>query len=164
MTFLIKRLRDEHVISAFDCQNRALNEYLVKHASQNQKRGLSNTYVALHKDRVIGYYSIATGSVQQNQAPKKVSRGLPKYDIPVVLLARLAVDGFYQGKGIGSGLLKDALVRSLQVSEIVGMRALIVHAKNEEAVQFYKKFDFDPSPTNPFHLFLSMKTIKKNLQ
>ena len=163
MTFFIQRLQEKHDLFDFDCENKALNDYLLKYALQNQKRDLSNTYVALKNKRVIGYYSLATGSVRPEGVPKKVSRGLPKYDIPVLLLARLAVDVCYQGKGVGKGLLKDALIRCAQVSKIVGMRALIVHAKDENAAEFYKRFDFDPSPTNPLHLFLPMKTIQKNI-
>ena len=100
------------------------------------------------------------GSVEREKAPHRVVKGLARHPVPVMILARLAVDKAYQGKGIGRALLKDALLRTLQVSDIVGIRALIVHAKNDTARQWFAGWEFEPSPTDPLHLFLILKDLK----
>ncbi len=158
----IEKLNHEHILEIFDCGNVALNEYLTKYALVNQKLEISQTYVGILEGTVIGYYSISSASVRHNQAPKKISRGLPRYDIPVMLIGRLAVDLSFQKQGIGAGLLKDAILRTQKVADLVGVRALIVHAKNDEVVQWYKRFDFEPSPLDNKHLFLSLKDINSH--
>lgn len=114
-------------------------------------------------DRVVGYYTLAYGSVSCDQVPESVKTGLAKHPIPVILLARLAVDLDERGKGLGVGLLKDALLRTLQAAEIAGLRAMIVHAKDDSAKAFYTKFGFQPSPIDAYHLFLKISDIKANL-
>ena len=160
----IEKLEINHDLKLFDCGNTALNDFLKKYALTNQKMRSSTTYLALEGDKVVGYYSIASASVRYENAPKKVSRGLPQYDIPVLLLARLAVTVNKQGAGLGKGLLKNSMLRAVEVADIVGMRALLVHAKNEKAVNFYKAFDFKDSPFNERHLYLTIKDIQKNLR
>lgn len=108
----------------------------------------------------MGVYSLTVGSVEHEKAPHRVVKGLARYPVPVMILARLAVDKTHQGKGLGRALLKDSLLRTLQASDIVGIRALIVHAKNDATRQWYTKWEFEPSPTDPFHLFLILKDLK----
>ena len=160
---IIEKLSSSHELDKFDCEQKALNGYLSKYALINQKMRISVTYLALKGPDIVGFYSLASGSVRHEDAPKKAKRGLPQYDIPILLLARLAVDKKEKGKGIGSGLLKDSMLRALNASKEFGVRALLVHAKDNNAVEFYKRFDFDPSPINPKHLFLTIKDIEKNL-
>jgi GNAT superfamily N-acetyltransferase len=147
----------------FDCESEPLNDYLKKFAWQNQKKNSSRTYVATRGNQIIGYYTLAFGSVSFTDSPEEISAGLGKYPIPIILLARLAVDKNEKGKGLGVGLLKDAMLRAVQASEIAGLRAILVHAKDQNAKNFYEKFGFKSSPTNDFHLFLSIAEIKESL-
>jgi len=101
------------------------------------------------------------GSVVHEAVPHRVLKGLARHPVPVMILARLAVDIGHQGKGLGQAILKDALLRTAQAAEIAGIRALLVHAKGESARQWYVSWDFDPSPTDPLHLFLLLKDLKK---
>ncbi|MBX7132296.1 MAG: GNAT family N-acetyltransferase [Fimbriimonadaceae bacterium] len=109
---------------------------------------------------MIGYYALAVGSVEQDQAPERVRKGMAKHSIPIMLLARLAVDLHWQKQGIGAALLKDAILRTLQAADIAGIRALVVHAKDEDARTFYEHFDFTPSPSDPLHLFMLLKDVR----
>lgn len=157
----IGKLNDSHLLDSFDCGIRDLNRFLIDHALHNQRANSVNTYVACEESKVIGFYSLAVGSVIHAQAPIRITKGLAKHPVPVMLLARLAVDQTYHGKGVGSGLLKDALQRTALAAEIAGIRALLVHAKDDSVKQWYQRFNFDPSPTDPLHLFLLLKDIKK---
>ncbi len=154
-------LKRHHECDDFDCGVEPLNDYLKRFAWTNQQAGASRTYVTARGKRVFGYYSLAYGSVEHEAAPQRVQKGLAKHPIPVMLLARLAVDRAEQGHGLGKGLLKDALLRTLQASKIAGLRAVIVHAKNDGAKAFYKRFGFQPSPLDEFHLMLLLKDLKK---
>jgi GNAT superfamily N-acetyltransferase len=147
-------------VEFFDCAHPALNQFLQRYALVNQKAGSAQTYVCCKDGEVVGFYSLAVGSVEREEAPQRVVKGLARHPVPVMILARLAVDKAHQGKGLGRALLKDALLRTLQVSDIVGIRALIVHAKNDVARQWYIEWEFEPSPTDPFHLFLILKDLK----
>ena len=111
--------------------------------------------------KIIGYYTLIVGHVDYEEAAPRLTKGLSKNPIPIMLLARLAVDSEWQSKGVGSGLLRNAMQRTLQAADIAGVRAFLVHAKDEKAKQFYEYFDFLPSPTDPYHLFLLMKDIRK---
>ena len=111
-----------------------------------------------------GYYSLAAGSVAPEKASERVRKGQPGYPIPVILLARLAVDRRLQGKGVGAALLKDALFRASGAADTIGARALLVHAKDDKARRFYEHFGFEPSPTDPLHLFLVMKDLKARIR
>jgi GNAT superfamily N-acetyltransferase len=108
----------------------------------------------------VGYYSLAAASVLRDEATERVAKGLAKHPIPVILLARLAVDQAEKGKGLGTAILKDALLRSLQGAEVIGCRAVLVHAKDQAAQAFYRRFGFESSPIDKFHLFLLIKDIK----
>jgi GNAT superfamily N-acetyltransferase len=110
---------------------------------------------------VIGYYSLSTASVEHEQAPERAKKGLARHPVPVIPIARLAVDHTWQGKGLGAALLLDALRRVVSAADIVGIRAVLVHAKDEAAKRFYQHFDFDPSPVDPMHLFLLVKEIAR---
>ena len=117
-----------------------LNDCLKKYALQNQKKHAARTY----GNRIVGYYSLAYGSVSLEGAPQTVKAGLPRHPVPVILLARLAVDSSEQGRGLGAALLKDALLRTMQAAEIAGLRAMLVHAKDDSAKDLYEKVGFEP--------------------
>jgi len=147
----------------FDCGSEPLNHYLQRFAWTNQQAGAARTYVATRGERVVGYYTLAYASIEYQAAAGRIRQGLAKHPIPVMLLARLAVDRCEQGQGLGKGLLKDALLRTLQAAEIAGLRAVIVHAKDAAAKTFYEKFGFEPSPLDEFHLMLLLKDVRKTL-
>jgi len=157
----VQKLDASHDVDGFDCGKEPLDRFLQRHALVNQKAGSAQTYVVCRgEQRVAGYYSLAVGAVEHAEAPGRVSTGLARHPIPVMLLARLAIDRAEQGKGLGKALLKDALLRTAQAADIAGIRALLVHAKDDEARAWYEQFDFEPSPTDPYHLFLLMKDLR----
>nr|WP_199329053.1 GNAT family N-acetyltransferase [Coleofasciculus sp. FACHB-1120] len=156
-------LQQTHDVETFDCGKPSLNDWLRKRALENEATGASRTYVVCCGDRVVGYYSLANGSVIHSEAPGKIKRNMPD-PIPVMVLGRLAVDINHRGKGIGKGLVKDAILRTLQASEIAGIRAIMVHALDEEAKRFYvDKCGFMPSPVHPLTLMVTLADVKKNL-
>ncbi len=161
MTNRIEKLHPRHAVAPFDCGQEALNRFLHKHALQSQHSRGAQTYVGLVDSTVVGYYTLAVGSVEYGQAPERVKKGLAKHSILIMLLARLALDLRRQQQGVGAGLLKDAMLRTLQAADIAGIRALVVHAKNETARTFYERFDFLPSPTDPLHLFMLLKDLRR---
>jgi len=125
---------------------------------------MTTVFVTLSDSKVVGYYALATGGVERANAPSRVTSGVPAHPIPVVLLARLAVDSSTQKNGLGRQLLRDALIRVEAAANEIGIRALLIHAKDEAARDFYmKQAEFEPSPTDPLHLFLLMKDLKKLL-
>jgi len=156
-------LKESHSVDDFDCGDDALNSYLKSFAIINNQSGSSVTYVKTRDNRVAGYYTLTIGSVSKQEAPLRIGKGLANYPVPVIILARFAVDKTEQGAGIGKGLLKDALLRIIGAADIVGGRAVLVHAKDERAKSFYEHFGFEPSPIDPFHLYLLLKDIKKTL-
>ena len=156
-------LLKSHDLAGFDCGKAPLNDFLAKYALQNQASGGARTYVTVRGNRVIGYYSLAPASVSPEDAPSRVMKGQGGYPVPVILMARFAVDQSEQGQGLGKALLRDALRRALQGAEAIGGRAFLVHAKDEEARAFYQKFGMEESPTNPRHLFLLFKDIRQSL-
>ncbi len=162
--FRIEKLARIHEVENFDCGQAELNKFLYINAFNNQLAGSSQTYLALSDSKVIGFYSLVVGQVLYSDAPERLKKGLPRHPIPIMLLARMAVDKNWQGQGIGAGLLKDAMLRTLQASDIAGIRAFIVHAKNQNAKAFYEHFNFQPSPTDPYHLFILLKDIKASLE
>ena len=162
--FSIKKLSSLHQVEDFDCGEETLNRFLIRYALQSQKSNASQTYLGLANQEVVGYYTLTVGQVAYNDAPERLTKGLAAHPVPIMLLARLAVSLSWQGKGLGSGLLKDAMLRTLQAADIAGIRAFAVHAKNESARNFYQYFDFIPSPVDSFHLFLLIKDIKRILQ
>ena len=121
------------------------------------------TFVVYSQNYVVGYYSLAVGSVEHEVVPLRVRKGLARHPIPIMVLARLAVDLRYQGRKIGRGLLKDAILRTLQASEYAGIRAIFVHAKDDKARKFYERFDFESSPIDPLKLMLLLKDARKTV-
>jgi GNAT superfamily N-acetyltransferase len=149
-------LDDGHDRTVFDCGVPALNLYLRNYALQNQKRGIVRNYVTTHTNTkiIVAYYSLVYASLDRTLLPAKVTKGLGKYDIPIMPLARLAVDRREQGKGLGQALLKDAILRTMQAAEIAGLKCLLVDAKDEFAADFYRKHGFEPVINDPLKLFL----------
>lgn len=155
-------ITSEHDTSLFDCGVEELNRYLKKYALQNHANASARTYVATRGKEVVGYYSLAYGSVAHGEAPSRVVKGLAHHPVPIIVLARLAVSLQEKGTGLGKGLLKDALLRTIQASDIAGLRAVLVHAKDALDRSFYLKFGFISSPVNEYTLFLLMKDLKKS--
>lgn len=145
-----------HDRTPFDCGVPALNLYLRNYALQNQKKGIVRNYVTTRADSTVvaAYYSLVYAAIDQKRLPARVVKGLGKYDIPVMLLARLAVDHRAQGKGLGKALLKDAVLRTMQAAEIAGLKLLLVHAKDQAAADFYHNHGFEPVVDDPLRLFL----------
>ena len=156
----IRKLAPTDSTEGFDCGQLPLNQFLQRYALVNQKANSSQTYVSCLGAEVVGFYSLAVGSVDPEDAPARVMKGLARHPVPVMILARLAVDRDHQGKGLGKALLKDALLRTAQAADIAGIRCLLVHAKDEAARQWYESWEFEPSPTDPYHLFLMLKDLK----
>ena len=155
-----------HSVSDFDCGKEALNLYLKRFALTNTAAGCARSFVVCPTgtQRVIGYYSLAAGAVELAHVPERVAKGLPKHPVSVVLLARLAADRTFHGQGLGKELLRDALFRSLAAAERIGIRAVLVHAKDEAAARFYTHYGFSPSPTDSLHLLLLIKDIRQTLR
>jgi N-acetylglutamate synthase-like GNAT family acetyltransferase len=160
----IEKLTAAHALTEFDCGRSELNQFIQKYAYQNQQANSSQTYVGIYENMVIGYYSLTVGSIVHTQAPDRVIKGQPRHPIPVMILARLAVDIRWQNRGVGKGLLKDALKRTAQAADIAGIRALLVHAKDLDVKLWYERFDFEPSPIDPFTLLMLLKDLKKALE
>ena len=155
-------LSADHILDDFDCGNDALNDWLKRRAIKNETSGASRTYVVCHQSHVIAYYTLATGAVQCTDAPGRIRRNMPD-PIPVMVLGRLAVHLDWQKKGLGGDLLADGVKRTLQAAEIAGIRAFAVHALSDEAKQFYERFGFQPSPTDPMDLMITLKDAQANL-
>lgn len=159
--FRIEKLRRDHPVDGFACGREELDRFLIRYAFGNQQANASQSYLGLHGAEVIGYYSLVVGEVAYADAPERLTKGLARHPVPIMLLARLAVGAGWQGRGIGAGLLKDAMRRTLQAAEIGGIRAFAVHAKDAPARRFYEHFAFAPSPTDPLHLFLLVKDLRR---
>jgi GNAT superfamily N-acetyltransferase len=157
----VEKLRSDHPVDEFDCARMELNRYLQRFAWQNQQAGAAQTYVGVVGEALVGYYSLAVGHVALEDAPERMKKGLAKHPVPIMLPARLAVDRRWQGQGVGSALLRDAMQRTVQAADIAGIRAFAVHAKDDEARRFYDHFDFVPSPTDPMHLFVLLKDVRR---
>lgn len=157
----IEKLRRDHAVDDFDCGRDQLNKYLQRFAWQNQQAGASQTYVGVVDDAIIGFHTLAAAQVMYDDAPQRLAKGLARHPVPVILLARLAVDGRWHNQGVGKALLKDAMLRTLQAADIAGIRALAVHAKDDAAKRFYEHFDFVPSPSDPMHMFVLLKDVRR---
>ncbi|MFZ5811401.1 MAG: GNAT family N-acetyltransferase [Thermodesulfobacteriota bacterium] len=148
-------LAAEHDVVSFQSGEPGLDDWLKRRALTNQASGASRTYVISDANRVIGYYALAAGAVAATDAPGKVRRNMPD-PIPVMVLGRLAVDREWQGRGLGRDLLRDAVLRTLRAAELVGIRALLVHALHERAGAFYEQAGFRISPLRPLTYFLTL--------
>ena len=161
----VEAISESHDVNRFDCgAHESLNVWLKRFALTNQKSESARTYVVHRNASVVGYYSISAGSVAFAETPARIAKGLARHPIPVILLARLAVDKDEKGTGLGKALLKDALARIAQAADIVGARAVLVHAIDEQARKFYEHFDFEPSPIHELQLMLLMKDLRKALE
>lgn len=162
----VEPITAEHETEEFDCGSRGLTDWLRKHALQANRAGTSRVYVVCRAGtrRAVGYHALAAGSVERESAPQRVQRGTGHHPLPVILLTRLGVDLGEQGKGLGKALVKDALQRAAAAGHEVGVRAVLIHAESEEAREFYLHLaEFEPSPTDPLHLFLLMKDLKATI-
>jgi predicted N-acetyltransferase YhbS len=156
-------LSPEHQLEAFDCGVESLNQYLIERAYSDQRADKSRTYVVARGDRVVGYFSVAAASIEPSDATGRAAKGQGAQPIPAVLIGRLAVAKAEQGQGMGGALLVEALRRSAAAAETIGARVVLVDALDEEARGFYAKFGFEASPTDPLHLMMLMKDIRKTL-
>ena len=161
MTLRIEKLARHHQLDGFDCGQEALNRFLIRFAFSNQQASASQTYLGMAEQEVIGFYTLVVGEVSFADAPERLTKGLARHPVPIMLLARMGVSEAWKGKGVGKGLLKDAMLRTLQAADIAGIRAFAVHAKDDVARTFYEHFDFMPSPTDPLHLFMLVKELKR---
>jgi GNAT superfamily N-acetyltransferase len=160
----VEAISESHDVSRFDCGvHESLNDWLKRFALTNQRNESTRTFVVHRNGSVVGYYSISAGSVSTEVAPSRISKGLVRHPIRVILLAKLAVDKDEKGTGLGKALLKDALARIAQAADLVGARAVLVHAIDEPAKRFYLHFDFEPSPIHELQLMLLMKDLRKSL-
>lgn len=143
-------------VALFSSGHLALDDWLLRRALANQDTGASRTYVIAEGKRVVGYYALATGNVAASEAPGKIRRNMPD-PVPVMILGRLAIDEALQGQGLGSDLLRDAVLRTLQAAEIAGIRALLVHAIDEKAGRLYERAGFISSPIRSLTYFLLLQ-------
>ncbi|HEY8055064.1 MAG TPA: GNAT family N-acetyltransferase [Terriglobales bacterium] len=158
-----ERITAGHDLEEFDCGESSLNQWLRSRALANEDSGASRTYVTSSGKRVVGYYSLATGAVARDLGTGRVRRNAPD-PVPVIVLARLAVDRRFQHRGIGKDLLRDAVLRSLQAAEIASVRAILVHTLSPAAKAFYQGFGFMPSPTDDGMLMIPTAQARKALK
>jgi GNAT superfamily N-acetyltransferase len=162
-TWTIEKLDRRHDRAVFSCGQQILDDWLKLRANQYQKKDLARTYVAVRtgEDAVVGYYALATHRVCYDALSEAQAKGLPRIDIPVILLGRLAVDRSVQGQGLGSLLLVDALRRAEQLANLIGIRAVEVDAIDEAARTFHLRYGFTPLNDDPRHLYLPMQAIRR---
>lgn len=162
-----ERLTGRHDVADFDCGVPSLNDWLKQHGRAAAAIGSAQPYVvtdASDGGRLVGYHAITAAAVTHAQATARARKGMPRHPIPAVLLSRLAVDRAVQGRGIGAGLLRDAMLRTVSVAEELGVRVLLVHALDDNARAFYERYGLQPSPTDPHNLQIVVKDIKATLQ
>jgi GNAT superfamily N-acetyltransferase len=160
----VESLQRDHDRDRFGCGEPALDDYLSRFARQNQESGVSRTFVAVRDSepaRVLGYYSLAVGAIDKTNLPAAAVRRFPNFPLPIVRLARLAVDRSQQGKGLGEDLLLDALSRCLRVAEDVGVIAVLIDAKHERAKAFYARYEFDSLPGHPLTLWMPLSALRR---
>ncbi len=157
------RLTLDHDVQNFESGERSLDEWILQRALRNERDVASRTYVICANNVVVGYYALSTGSIASVSAPGRIRRNMPD-PIPVMLLGRLAIDRRWQGRGLGQALLRDAILRTIQVSDIAGVRAIAVNAISENARRFYEKYDFKSSPLDPLLMVLLLKDAIGSLE
>ncbi len=157
-------LASQHRLDGFDCGKPALNGWLLRHARQARDSGSARTFVVADGDDcVAGYFSLTVGQVDTLEAPERIRKGMGQYPVPVVILARLAVSREHHGRGIGVGMLQDAIRRTLVIAEQAGVRAMLTHPVDEDATRFYNRFGFIASPLREQQLLLLLKDARKHL-
>ena len=154
-------LSAQHRLEGFDCGKPALNDWLLRHARQAQGSGSAKTFVVTDDERVAGYFSLTVGQIDTLDAPERIRKGMGQYPVPVVILARLAVSEQDQGRGIGVGLLQDAVRRTMLIAEQAGIRAMLTHPIDEDAARFYDRFGFIASPLREQQLLLLLKDARR---
>ena len=155
-------LRLDHDLASFDSGVPPLDRWLKERSGHNESEGASRSFVVCEELRVVGYYSLAAGSVQAAVATGRVRRNMPD-PVPVLLLGRLAIDRGWQGRGLGADLLRDAVLRAVAVSETIGVRALLVHAISAEAKVFYERRGFRASAIEPMTLMISLAESRRSI-
>ena len=168
MAVTIRRLEEFDEVENFDCGDEPLNNYLKRHAWTNQQKiSIGVTHVAVDESApriVLGYFTLATSSIPRERFPKKFVRGLPPYDLPLILLARLAVDRRFSGRGLGHALISEALKITLRVADEVGCRCIITDAYPDK-VGWYARYGFVPiegaAASSPQKMFLDVRTIRR---
>jgi len=153
-------LAAQHRLEGFDCGKPALTDWLLRHARQAQGSGSAKTFVVVDDDRVTGYFSLTVGQVDTLEAPERIRKGMGQYPVPVVILARLAVSTQDQGRGIGLGMLQDAIRRTMLIAEQAGIRAMLTHPIDADAARFYTRFGFIASPLREQQLLLLLKDAR----
>ena len=156
-------LADGHQLADFDSGEPWLDDWLKRRAAKNQANGSSRTYVVCEGQAVIGYYCLAAGAIGRAEAPSAIKRNRPD-PIPVLVLGRLAIHKDHHQKGIGTALLRDAILRAIQAAEIAGITALLVHAISEQAKRFYRSRGFIESPIKPMTMCLMLATAEQSLE
>lgn len=157
-----EKLTSSYDLSQFACGESSLDNWLKRRALQNEEAGASRTYVLRAGREIAGYYALATGAIAHEEATGKVRRNMPD-PVPVIILGRLAIASKFQGRGIGTALLRDAVLRIVQAAEIAGIRAILVHAISDQAKRFYEKHGFTPSPADPMTLMITVAEVAKIL-
>ena len=155
-------LTDGHQVADFASGVASLDDWLKRRARANQSSGASRTYVVCDGDRVVGYYALASGGITVQDVPGRFKRNMPD-PIPVVVLARLAVDSAYQGRGLGRALFRDSAQRVVYAADAIGIRGVVVHAISEQAKAFYLALGFDPSPRDPTTLMVTLPDLRAAL-
>lgn len=159
----LERLEAHHDLAEFDSGNDELDGWLQRHALAAQQMDSARTFVLTKQDRVVGYFSLTMGSVLRQDAPAKLVRGLPAYPVGMVLLARLAVDRWEQGRGLGGTLLAEALRKALAAGDAAAARLVVVDAIDESAARFYERYGFIRAPEHPLRLHRRMKDIARSV-
>jgi GNAT superfamily N-acetyltransferase len=154
-------LAGEHLLEGFDCGSGGLNDWLVRRALRNQSSGTSRTWVVVEIEtgRVVAFYASSTASILRSSAPKKIGRNQPE-ELPAVLLARMGVDSRHQGRGLGAALLKHFMLKAIEVAQSIGVRVLLIHAKNENATNFYVRYGFVESPLDPLVIMMLLTDLR----
>jgi GNAT superfamily N-acetyltransferase len=150
-----EKLSPAHDLSGFDSGEAVLDDWLRRRAAQNEASGASRTYVVCVGEKGVGYYSLAVGAVARAESPGRIRRNMPD-PIPVMILGRLAVDKAFHGRGVGTGLLRDAVLRTVQAARIAGIRGILVHAPSEVAKRFYEAYGFRASLLDPMTLMITV--------
>ena len=160
MSLRIEKLTRQHVLDGFDCGHEALNRFLLRFAWPNQQANASQTYVGVDDDVVIGFYTLSVGEVAYEGASERLTKGLARHPVPIMLLARMGVRVGLQGRRIGAGLVKDAMLRTIAAADIAGIRAFVVHAKDDAARAFYAHLGFESFTDLPLTLYRLIKDIR----
>ena len=157
----IAGLERDHRLGELDSGAAELDDWLLRFARVADAAGTARTYVLANGDQVLGYYSLTPAAVGRHELPERHAKGMPGHPIGVILVARLAVDRSLQGQGYGRALVADAAIRTLQAADLVGARAMLVHARDERAAGFYERFGFTRSPTDALHLMVLIKDLRR---